>query len=113
MIGLLKRATLTPAEELANRKLVQEVHDRRDRVVIGKEWRVTLDEENGLSREEYPDRWVGVELDRDECDLILLRFPKAFVGKGEKGGSETKTKKRGQHRYTMWVPDWLLKEFTV
>jgi len=112
MIGLLKRATLTPAEQLENGKLINEILTRRDPVELGKEWRVVLDTDNPSSREEYPDQWVGIELDRgDKC--IQLRFPKEFIGKNEKGHREKKTKGTGQHKHTMWVPEWLLKEFTV
>jgi len=110
MIGLLKRATLSPAEEADNKRLIAEIHARRDPTQLGKEWRVTLDHDNPSSHEEYPDRGVGIEIERG-VDDILLRFPQAFKGKNEKGSGEVKTKKRGQHRYTMWIPVWLLKEF--
>ena len=112
MIGLLKRARLSPAEEADNKRLIKEIQARRNPERIGKEWRVTLDHDNPTSREEYPDRGVGIEVAR-ERDYVLLRFPQAFKGKNEKGHGEVKTKKRGQHRHTMWVPLWLLKEFTV
>ncbi len=112
MIGLLKRATLSPAEEVENKRLIKEIHERRSPIQIGKEWRVSLDHDNPTSTEEYPDRAVGIEVDR-ERDCVLLRFPAAFKGKNEKGQPMVKTKKRGQHRHTMWVPLWLLKEFTV
>lgn len=105
MIGLLKRATLSPAEEVENKKLIREIQERRNPVQVGKEWRVVLDHDNPSSREEYPNRWVGIEQDRS-LDCIKLRFPKEFVGKNEKGGNERKTKKR-----MMWVPMWLLKDF--
>ena len=105
MIGLLKRATLSPAEEVENKKLIREIQERRNPVQVGKEWRVTLDHDNPSSREEYPDRWVGIEQDRS-VDCIKLRFPKEFVGKNEKGQNEKKTKKR-----MMFIPHWLLKEF--
>lgn len=111
MIGLLKRATLTPAEEADNKRLIAEIQARRDPAQPGKDWRVVLDHDNPSSREEYPDRAVGIEVERG-VDHILLRFPQAFKGKNEKGVGEVKTKKRGQHRYTMWIPAWLLKEFT-
>ncbi len=111
MIGLLKRATLSPAEEADNKRLIAEIHARRDPECVGKDWRVVLDHDNPTSREEYPDQWVGIEVGRTG-DHILLRFPKAFKGKNEKGSAEVKTKKRGQHRYTMYIPHWLLKEFT-
>lgn len=111
MIGLLKRATLSPAEEVENKRLIAEIHARRDPAQPGKDWRVVLDHDNPSSQEEYPDRAVGIEIERG-MDHILLRFPQAFKGKNEKGVGEVKTKKRGQHRYTMWVPHWLLKEFT-
>lgn len=112
MFGLLKRATLSPAEEAENKRLVKEIMDRRDPTVIGKEWRVTLDHDNPTSHEEMPDKWVGIEQAR-ERDCVLLRFPKEFIGKNEKGQPDRKTKKRGQHKHTMWIPIWLLKEFTV
>lgn len=111
MIGLLKRATLSPAEEADNKRLIAEIQARRDPACPGKDWRVVLDYDNPSSREEYPDRAVGIEIERG-LDHILLRFPQAFKGKNEKGVGEVKTKKRGQHRYTMWIPHWLLKEFT-
>lgn len=110
MIGLLKRATLTPAEELENDKLIKEIQERRNPEQIGKEWRVVLDHYNPTSAEEYPDQWVGIEIERG-TDHILLRFPQAFKGKAEKGHGEVKTKKHGQHRYTLWVPMWLLSDF--
>jgi len=107
MIGLLKRATLTPAEEAENKRLIKEIVERRNPVQVGKEWRVVCDGDNPSSREEYPHRWVGIEQDRGN-DCVKLRFPKEFVGKNEKGHNERKTKKR-----MMWIPHWLLKEFTV
>lgn len=111
MIGLLKRTSVaTPAEQLENDKLVKEIIGRRDPVKLGKEHRVCLDRDNPLSQEEYPDRWVGMELDRD-ANYVLLRFPKAFAGKNEKGHKATKTFKTGMHRHTLWVPKWLLKDF--
>jgi len=112
MIGLLKRATLTPAEEAENKRLIAEIHARRDSAQPGKEWRVILDHDNPSSREEMPDRAVGIEIERDS-QCVLLRFPQAFKGKNEKGHAEVKTKKRGQHRHTMWVPRWLLKPFEI
>ncbi len=110
MIGLLKRATLSPAEEVENKRLIAEIQARRDPERIGKEWRVVLDSDNPTSAEEYPDQAVGIEIERG-VDHILLRFPQAFKGKNEKGSGEVKTKKRGQHRYTMWIPHWLLRDF--
>jgi len=112
MIGLLKRATLSPAEEVENKRLVKEIMERRNPLRVGKEWRVALDHDNPSSHEEYPHKWVGIEQER-ERDCVLLRFPKEFVGKNEKGQRERKTKKRGHHLHTMWVPLWLLKEFAV
>jgi len=105
MIGLLKRATLTPAEEAENKRLIREIVERRNPVQVGKEWRVVCDGDNPTSREEFPHRWVGIEQDRGG-DFIKLRFPKEFVGKNEKGHNERKTKKK-----MLWVPHWLLKEF--
>ena len=110
MIGLLKRATLTPAEEADNKRLITEIQARRDPERIGKEWRVVLDIDNPTSAEEYPDSAVGIEIERG-VDHILLRFPVAFRGKNVKGAGEIKTKKRGQHFYTMWIPHWLLRSF--
>ena len=110
MIGLLKRATLSPAEEAENKRLIAEIHARRDPACPGKDWRVVLDVDNPTSKFEYPDRAVGVEIERGGYH-ILLRFPQAFKGKNEKGVGEVKTKKRGQHRYTLWVPIWLLRDF--
>jgi len=107
MFGLLKRAQVTPAEELENDKMIEEIHAKRSDIEVGKEWRVTLDHDNPTSHEEMPDRWVGVEQDR--CgDCVQLRFAGHFVGKNEKGHKVQKTDKQR----LMWIPRWLLKEFT-
>ncbi len=112
MNGLLTITRVaTPAEQADNKRLIREIIAARTPDYTGKEWRVTLDHDNVLSQEEYPDRWVGIEIER-EGDLVCLRFPKVFRGKSEKGQGETKTKKRGQHLYTMWVPKWLLRDFS-
>jgi len=107
MFGLLKRAQVSPAEELENHKMIAEMLARRSDIEVGKEWRVVLEHDNLLSREEYPDRWVGVEQDRcGKC--VQLRFSGHFVGKNEKGHKVQKTDKQR----LMWIPIWLLKEFT-
>jgi len=108
MIGLLKRATCSPAEELENDKMIAEIMAARSDVEVGKEWRIVLDHDNPLSREEYPDRAVGIEQDRCGKE-IQLRLPTHFVGKNENGHKAQKTDKNR----CIWVPKWLLKEFTV
>ncbi len=108
MIGLLKRASISPAEELENDKMIAEILARRSDVKVGKEWRIVLDHDNPSSREEFPDRAVGIEQDR--CgNEIQLRLPTHFMGKNEKGAKVQKTDKNR----LIWVPKWLLKEFTV
>ena len=107
MIGPLKRVSLHPTFEAENKKMIAEILERRNPIQIGKEWRVVLDHDNPSSCEEYPDRAVGIEQDR-EGNYIKLRFPTEFIGKNEKGHNEKKTRKR-----MMWVPQWLLIPFQL
>jgi hypothetical protein len=108
MNGLLKRKTLTPAEEAENKSMIAEIKARRSPVQLGREWRVVCDHDNPSSRGEYPHRAVGTEQDR-EGHYVKLRFSEHFVGTTEKGRKERKTDKTK----SMWIPHWLLREFKV
>jgi len=110
MYGLLKRAALQPAEEAENKRLIAELLSARSPVQFGKEWRVQCNHDIvSASREEYPDDWVGVEQDRDEHGLVLLRFGGHFIGVNEHGKRSQKTDKDRQ----MWIPWWILEEFRI
>ncbi len=106
MNGLLTIARVaSPAEQADNKRLIREIIAARTPDTTGKEWRVVLDHDNPSSRLEYPDRWVGIEIERS-LDCVKIRFPQEFYGPNEKGHKERKT-----HKRMMWIPIWLLSDF--
>lgn len=107
---LVRQREATPAEQAENKKLIREMIARRGpQRIEGKEWRVVIDEEFVPfgTRDEYPHRWVGTEIDFDDHKLVQLRFSKPFMGKNFKGHRTLKTDKNNM----MWIPEWVLKEF--
>ena len=99
---------LTAAENRDNKALIAELILRRSSR-RRQEWEVDIPPEfiPFGTLEEYPQGWVGTEVDFDyHGRLVKVQFSGHFIGRDEKGNKVRRTDKY----QALWVPEWLLRE---
>ena len=105
---------LSPEEQFKNRLILQSIWQQRSTRTYLQRWEVVIPNHLLLKQcgEEYPNGWVGKEVDYIATQrLVLLAFTKPFLGLRLRSRRlETKTREKSGHDFTIWTPDWLLVE---